>query len=116
MYFVLKGVVEATVTQLSSLDMEYLSDSSRLQSHLSGTNMNAIRVRSTSLDKDRLERDKSEDREKRSAGFRRLGSQSRLTRTYSVAEAVGSADVDSMPVGLYSDGSLFGQVTFSTLQ
>ena len=86
----LKGVVEATVNELSALDLEYLNDVGRLSLHLQSGAGLAPKPRPGFT---------------APAQSRRMG-----LRTFSVAEALGTEGQASMPVGLYSDGSHFGQV------
>ena len=135
MYFILKGVVEATVSELSAHDMEYLSDNERLQSHLAGNNVSHV-TKDVAKDgtKGQSRPNSAPDTARSGNGGvadkadgaspslhrgGRLGStpsrsnpsRSRLLRSFSVFDPLsGGDDSTAMPVGLFSDGSYFGQV------
>lgn len=122
MFFLLKGVVEATVSKLSQLELEQVSLAARSRDSDSGP-----AVASDVAGVDTVEASSSPQApEAPCSGHWQEGVMhrgpplqysrprpqpgDRVMRSVSMAEALGSDLPQAMPVGLYSDGAHFGQV------
>lgn len=112
MFFLLKGVVEATVCELSQADLDFLSDSEHLRNHVSSGNMTMVK-RAMSSSSDGRALGAASRAASRAASMRRLASSKSRASSHDSANGGGEAegDANSMPVGLYTDGAAFGQVS-----